>query len=112
VYVRRGRIADRFPLLPNVIICPLKPLLRFEMIAELMKSYRAVLCSRCNEPIPVSAKVISLQDEIEYKETNVTHTFVSRCKLCEYESVYRISDVQRFDGEPRKRISKARTAGA
>jgi hypothetical protein len=82
------------------------------MIAELTKTYCAVLCSRCNEPIPVSTRVASLQDEIEHREANVPHTFACRCKPCEYESVYAISDVQRFDGEPRGRVKKTRAAGA
>jgi len=82
------------------------------MITELMKSYRAVLCSRCNEPIPASSRVVSLLDEIEHIDTNVPHKFIARCKLCGYESVYAISDVQRFDGEPRNRNSRARAARA
>ena len=76
------------------------------MIAELMKNYRAVLCIRC------SAKVVSLQDEFEFNETDAPGGFVARCRVCEHESVYAIRNVQRFDGEPRKRVSRAWAAGA
>jgi RNase P subunit RPR2 len=72
------------------------------MIAEL-RSYRAVFCVRCNEPIPISSKVASLQDEIESRETRAPYAFVVRCKLCEYEHVYTISEIRAIDGEPRRR---------
>jgi hypothetical protein len=82
------------------------------MIADLKKSYCGVLCIRCGEPIPVSARVASLQDELEYNETNAVHSFIVRCRLCECESRYSITEVRTFDGGPRKRSSKAKTAGA
>jgi hypothetical protein len=82
------------------------------MIAELMKSYPGVSCIWCSEPIPVSAKVASLRQESAHGETNSPYAFVARCKVCEYESVYAISGIEIFEGEPRKRTSKARAAGA
>jgi hypothetical protein len=82
------------------------------MIAELTMSYRAVPCSRCNEPIPVSPRIMTLQDEIEHENGNAPSSFTARCKLCECESVYLIRDVKSFEGEPRKRNLRKRKAGA
>ena len=59
------------------------------------KSYRGVSCVRCREPIPVSAKVVSLQDEIAQGENNVPQTFSARCYLCEQESVYETKDLRK-----------------
>jgi hypothetical protein len=68
-------------------------------------SYSGVSCVWCGEPIPVSAKIISLQGQIARGETGVPYAFVARCKMCEYESMYEIRNVQRFDGQPRRPAS-------
>jgi hypothetical protein len=81
------------------------------MIAEMSKTYRGVLRNRCNEPIPVPSKVISLQDEIEQRNACTRGAFVLRCRLCENEGVYAIADIQQFDGSPRSR-GKWRSARA
>jgi hypothetical protein len=82
------------------------------MTAESLEAYRGVPCARCNEPIAVSPKLASLQDEIEYRETHAPRAFVLRCLLCEYESVYGIDDIKRFEGEPRRHPPRARATRA
>ena len=82
------------------------------MIAISAISYRGVSCLRCGEPIPVSAKIVSLQDEIESKQADGPRAFVARCRFCESENVYPIGALKTFDGEPRERAFRARTAVA
>ncbi len=73
-------------------------------------SFCGVFCLRCGEPIAVSPRIVSLQGETEQQESEGPRSFVARCKLCEYESMYEVTKVQRFDGEPRKRTKRMRAA--
>jgi hypothetical protein len=75
------------------------------MIAEHTKSYRGVACVWCGGPIAVSGRVAGLHDIFELEETT-PRAFISRCKACECENIYSITDIRSYDGEPRKRTSK------
>jgi hypothetical protein len=76
------------------------------MISPSAKSYRGVSCHRCGDPIPVSAKVAALHEN-ENAETDVPHTFIERCKLCEFEDVYLVSAIKTFEGEQRRSAARA-----
>ena len=76
------------------------------MIAEL-KSYRAVSCVCCHEAIPVSLNVATLEVEIKHEKTRTgPRAFAARCKACNYEGIYAITDIRAVDGEPRSRSLK------
>ena len=77
------------------------------MILEANKAYyRGVSCFRCGTPIPVSVKILSLQDEVSYRERNVAFSFPLRCRACEEEWVYSATTIQEFGGKPETRRSR------
>jgi hypothetical protein len=55
-------------------------------------------------------RIASLREGLERKEEITRQTFIARCKVCEYENIYLISEVQVFEGEPRKRSPRAGAA--
>ena len=79
------------------------------VIAEL-RSFPGVSCLRCGNPIPVSATIVDIQDDISNGGTDVPYAFRIRCRICEYETIYEVGKVQTFDGEPRKRGTRKRAA--
>jgi hypothetical protein len=81
------------------------------MIAELAKGYRGVPCRWCHAAIPVSATVATLE-EVETSESSAPRAFTARCRVCDGESVYAVSDIRTLEGEPRRRTTRARAAGA
>jgi hypothetical protein len=61
-----------------------------------LESHLGVSCVRCGE----------LVSQVGQRETNLPYVFTARCELCEFESVYVIGGLQRFDGQPRKRTPR------
>jgi hypothetical protein len=82
------------------------------MIQEITQAhYPGVLCSHCNEPIPVQKKAAELYEELKRgvaskgQEIN-PGAFTLRCRVCDEESVYGIEEIREFEGRPRSRRSK------
>ncbi len=46
-----------------------------------------------------------------YNTRHSRHELIPRCKLCEHDKIYSMADVQTFEGEPRRRRLRVRTAG-
>ena len=61
-------------------------------------------------PIPVSATIVDIQDDLANGGTDVPYAFRVRCRICEYETIYEVGKVQTFDREPRKRRTRKRAA--
>jgi hypothetical protein len=86
------------------------------MIQEITQSrYLGVLCSRCQERIPVTKRAAALylrlqQGTLSDTEELSTTAFTIRCKACDEESVFGVDKVREFEGPARTRRSKAAKA--
>jgi translation initiation factor 2 beta subunit (eIF-2beta)/eIF-5 len=78
------------------------------------RTYSAVLCRTCREPIPVPAIVIRLQEESNEAgsaEPQHDRVFRLRCRACGAEKPYRSSQVIEVDGEPKVRRAMRAASG-
>src|SRR5262249_23560217 len=86
------------------------------MIAEVTKQqYRGVLCIHCHQAIPLSPALVRKEKEVRESEPNEvtelsSRSFNLRCRACHGEGTYTAADVRDFDGEPRVRTSRRRSA--
>jgi hypothetical protein len=83
------------------------------MNQELKKNYRGVYCQCCRQPIPLPAIVIHIESESRENELNsleekTDRVFTLRCRACEKEMPYRISEGVDMEGSPRPRFSNRR----
>ena len=88
------------------------------MIQEITQShYCGVLCSRCEERIPVPKRSAELYEELKHGEVSVdqdakSRAFTLRCKVCNEEGVYGLKGIHEFEGQPRTRASNSRRVGS
>lgn len=86
------------------------------MIQEITQShYLGVLCSRCEERIPVPRRAAVLYEELKRGAVSdgqdvKSRAFTLRCKACNEEGIYENKEIQEFEGIPRVRASKAEHA--
>jgi hypothetical protein len=74
------------------------------MIAALPKTFRGVLCRWCRKPICVPKRVAERYDDAEGAAGEahdlVSQTFTLRCRACERESIYSVSQIYDHTPEP------------
>jgi hypothetical protein len=80
-----------------------------------LERYRGVLCSFCRQPIPLPAIVASAESARKTVSAGITEEHVSksfhiRCRACEKECSYRTAEIADFEGAPRARSFRARSA--
>jgi len=75
--------------------------------------YSAVLCRSCRQPIPLPAIVVSMasrrqRDSESGFQDNSGCVFTLRCRTCDKETPYRVTDIVDFEGAPKPRLVRAR----
>ena len=76
------------------------------------QSYRGVRCLSCRQPIPLPAILLEVDSELrrsgaEGADEHSTRVFSLRCRACEREKPYRMTDITDFEGQPRTRASRS-----
>jgi hypothetical protein len=88
------------------------------MIQEITQvQYLGVLCSRCNARIPAPKTAAALYEEVKHGEVSEgqdvkSRAFTLRCKACDEEGVYAMEAIREFEGPPRVRAERHKTARA
>ena len=69
------------------------------------KSYQAVRCSYCSEPIPLSTRLLGIfvAESANTAESQCqSQVFILRCEACSKESRYLKAEIENFEGDPPK----------
>jgi hypothetical protein len=69
------------------------------------KSYQAVRCSYCSEPIPLSIRLLELfvaESDDTAEPQSQSQVFILRCEACSKESRYLKAEIDTLEGEPRQ----------
>jgi len=72
----------------------------------MVQQYHGVVCGYCRQPIPVSGIVERMVRGESGSQEPGTGVFNLRCRACEKEKQYRITEIVEFDGSPRPRAMK------
>lgn len=85
------------------------------MVSEAVMKYRGVLCSHCQKPIPLSARVASVDAKLRRGDlTNMEEVgpraFALRCRSCHKEGLYFGTQFIDCEGEPPSRQFSSKSA--
>jgi hypothetical protein len=81
----------------------------------IQQTYRGVLCQCCRQPIPLPAIVLHIEASLHQTDAGLGReeggrVFSLRCRSCEKEMLYRMSDVAVIEGTPKPRLSRVNGA--